>query len=424
VLLLAGGPLAGQPKDPPRAALGKVVSANGSVLERPAGKAKWQALKKNASVYTGDTIVGMPGAMIDSQDGSVRLSLLADLDELSPFPGLESAIILSAPEKKFDFNFTLDRGRVDLTNLKKEGEVRVRARFHDEDWDLTLKEPGTRVVLELYGRWPRGVYWSKDDKKPESPTLALVLVAVKGTVELRHDNRQHAMHAPPGPAIFHWDSVNGESGGPERLEKLPAWTDPDAAPTAIGKRRRAVVRFLEHRLFNHTVEGTITECMGSSDQHYRKAGIILMGATDDLPGLIGALSDAEHHDVRDNAIMTLRHWIGRGPGQDKKLYDALQKDKKYSPVQADQILHLLHSFGLKELGRPETYEALIEYLRHDKLAIRELAEYHLYRLVPEGKKIPYNPTGTKAELDAAYKEWKKLVPDGMLPPKPKDPPKE
>lgn len=418
----AGTPLGGQEK-PARTAVGKVLSPDGSILERPAGETKWRVLKQGDPVYSGDTLVGMPGAVIESKDGAVRLSLLADLDDLSPFPGLESAVILDVPGKKHDFAFTLDRGRVDVINQKKAGEARARVRFHEEDWNLTLKEPKTRVAMEMYGRWPRGIYWNKADDPPESPTLALVLVVVDGAVAVHHGNAEHAMHAPPGPAFLQWDSVVG-ADAPQRLDKLPAWADPDTKPTEVGKRRQANIRKLREGLVAKGLADTIAACLASDDTHVRKTGVVTLGAIDDLPGLIATLDESKHGDTRDDAIMVMRHWIGRGPGQDAKLFAALQKDKKFTPAQADIVLRLLHSFGQKDLARPETYEVLIEFLRHDKLAIRELAEYHIYRLVPEGKKIVYNPAGTKAELETAYKEWKKLVPDGELPKKPKDKPKE
>jgi len=91
-------------------------------------------------------------------------------------------------------------------------------------------------------------------------------------------------------------------------------------------------------------------------------------------------------------------------------------DKRgYSPKHADIVLQLLHSFDDTDLSRPELYEALIAYLKHDKVAVRGLAWWHLTRLVPAGKKIAYNPSAKPEELNAAYEEWKKLVPSGKLP---------
>ena len=100
-----------------------------------------------------------------------------------------------------------------------------------------------------------------------------------------------------------------------------------------------------------------------------------------------------------------------------KLYTFLVEQRKLSPGQAEIIMQLLHNPF--DADQPETYETLINYLRAKQPAIGELARWHLYRLAPAGKDIPYNPAGTAEERDQAFKAWKKLVPDGQLPPKPK-----
>jgi hypothetical protein len=81
------------------------------------------------------------------------------------------------------------------------------------------------------------------------------------------------------------------------------------------------------------------------------------------------------------------------------------------------VLQLLHSpFDPKD---PVTYQTLIAYLQHDRLAIRQLARWHLYRLVPQGAKIAYDPYGTPEQRAKAAREWKELIPDGELPKEPK-----
>jgi hypothetical protein len=64
---------------------------------------------------------------------------------------------------------------------------------------------------------------------------------------------------------------------------------------------------------------------------------------------------------------------------------------------------------------PETYEVLIDYLTHEKIGIRNLAAWHLIRLVPEGKTIGFKPDGTPEENEKAIEAWKKLIPAGKVP---------
>ena len=94
-------------------------------------------------------------------------------------------------------------------------------------------------------------------------------------------------------------------------------------------------------------------------------------------------------------------------------------ERKVPAADAENILQLLHSFSDADLAQPETCEVLIDYLAHARLAIRGLAYWHLYRLVPQGRKFGYNPLDPKDKRDRARAEWKNLVPTGKLPPKPR-----
>ena len=111
----------------------------------------------------------------------------------------------------------------------------------------------------------------------------------------------------------------------------------------------------------------------------------------------------------------LRHWLGRCPGQEQKLYEYLRTTRDFPAVQAQTVLQLLFGFTPDDLREPETFEVLIEYLRHDRPAIRILAEWHLNRIVPQGKAIPFQPDADAETREKTYLAWKKLIPNGKLP---------
>ncbi len=81
------------------------------------------------------------------------------------------------------------------------------------------------------------------------------------------------------------------------------------------------------------------------------------------------------------------------------------------------MLQLLHSPFLAE--EPDSYEILIAYMRHEKLAVRELAWWHLSRLVPEDLRVPYDPASPDAERAKAQAAWKARIPSGTIPTRPK-----
>ncbi len=425
-ILLAIGvlaPLSSQGRGEEHKIVAKMSAIPGAVLHRQGPQKAWRIIKPGEAIVSEDLLVAFPGGPIDSGNAAVRMTLLSDLARVSQYPILESAVILHE-NPDVDLDFTLDRGRVDLTNRKAEGAAHVRVRFRKEIWDITLDEPKTRVALELYGRWPQGVPFSKDvGKSSEEPTADLVLLVLAGDATLKANGNRYALRAPPGPASFHWDSVVGSDAAPQRLEEAPGWARPAAVlmPRSL-KDVTAVLRVVQQRLVEDaTIQSVLAESLDSDNPSARRIAIYGLAALDDIGHLADALTNAKYEDVRDAAVPALRAWIGRAPGQDLQLYNLLIKDKNYTANQAEIVLQLLHSFGETDLARPATYETLIDYLMHDKPAVRQLAIWHLRRLVPAGREVTYNPTASEEDRQRTYEKWKQLVPSGKMPPAPGKP---
>jgi hypothetical protein len=400
------------PNDSKRVAVATLVTDTGTLLRREAPGKPWQVVAKGEKIHTGDMLIGFPGAQADTTNGSIRVTFLTDLDGSSPYPIVETAVVLRESAGA-DLDLVLDRGRVDLEGRKQNGAAKARVQVRKDAWELTL-DKGANIVLELYGRWPAGVHFQKDSSDKYAPTANLVFLVRDGNVHLKHGAFEYAMSAPPGPAIMEWDSTTGLDSAPRRLEKLPPWAA-DMPETDTGKARKAVLDRFRKSIVDKSVGAALDELVNSKDPAERALAVRAMGAVDDLPRLANALRDAKHLDVWDTGVLTLRHWIGRGPGQDQVLYKAMIESGQFTPVEAETIVQLLHSYGEVDLARPETYETLIAYLNHDKLAVRGLAHWHLVRLVPSGKDIGYNPMDPKEKRAEAVQKWRKLVPPGTLP---------
>jgi hypothetical protein len=396
---------------------GTCVSEKGSMLRRAGPDDEWKIVSQNDQLPAGDLIVGLPGAMLDSANGAVRVTLLADLDQNSPYPIKEAAVRLqSAPET--DLALVLDRGRIDLANRKKDGPATVRVRVRNASWDIVLAEPGGEVALELFGRWPPGVPFRKEADAKHEPVADLVILVLKGQVTLKHGGREFAMQAPPGPAMIEWDSISGQDESAQRLEKLPPWASETGEETPEAKSKKAAIERFRQSLTSKSIDESLEEFLKSEDRIDRALAIYVMAALDKLAAIGTAFRETKHPDVLDISIVALRHWIGRGAGQDQILYNRLVEGAKLKPVHAETIMQLLHGFGEVDLGRPETYQTLIDYLDHDLLGIRALAYWHLYRLVPAGRDLGYNPLEAKDNRETAVKKWRALVPRGKVPPRP------
>jgi hypothetical protein len=405
-----------------RVVVARSTSPAATFAARPANSNQFRTLAANADLYSGDLIVSLPGGALASRNGAVAVKALADYDGRSPLPSLETAFTL-ADSKEFDLDLTLDRGRVDLTNARPSGPATARVRFWDQSWKVVLDSPGTRVAVELCGRWPSGARFkpadpSADPARGPAPVATLMLLVAGGTASVDVGGVTLALKAPPGPAELTWNSLTGARPQPLKLEKLPEWADPDAALSPEGKKAAAAVeKFRQARA--ESPAKAVETFLASADPAEQRVALVTLGGLDDLDTLGKSLVSARTPDQWDFGITVLRHWLGRCKGQDQRYYEVLTTTRGYTPAQAKTILQLLFGFSAEDLERPETFEVLTDYLLHEKPAIRNLAAWHLVRLVPQGKSIPYKPDGTQADAEAAHAAWKMLVPQGRLPPPPK-----
>lgn len=401
--------------------VGRLRSPEGTLFARGKPGQDWQTVSAKGDIRASELLVGLPGAVLSTGKGTVELRLLTDLAKNSPYPILESAVVLHASTDA-DLDFTLDRGRVDVTNRKKEGAARVRIHFHDQQWEATLTEPGTRIALELYGRWARGVPFRKEPGPKDVPSADLLFLVRKGQVELKHGDCSHLLSAPPGPALLHWDNRGTPEEAPQKLEKLPDWAATEESDSERVQRIKKTVERLRQEVVKSSPRKAARTFVKSEDPNERATGVIFMGALDDLEGLGEVFTETKYPDVWDRAVIVVRHWLGRRPGQDQILYQRLLDKRGFKPAQAAGVMQLLHSFGEAERAQPELYTTLVRYLDNDVLGIRGLAHWHLVRLVPAGKEIGYNPLDPKEQRDKARAQWKKLIEEkiakGELPPKP------
>jgi hypothetical protein len=405
-----------------RVALAKPAEAGGVLLSREVGKS-WKVVGKDDSISSKDMLLVMPGgrATFATKDKDITISLWGNLP-LSNVPIAESAVILHA-NTDVDLDLTFDRGRLLITNSKEKGEAKVRIRVLEQQWVLDMKEPGTTVALDLVARMPAGSNYSSDPKKAIKPIAEVGCIVSKGTVDFHEAQRMFPMRAPPGPAYVRWDGDPRNNVNATRLQKVPEWIDDGPSFDSIPYVKSVVEKLGQQIGEKQTVEGALAGLMTDAKKAedpkrasmLRGLAIFGFGAVDDIDQLVDEFTDGKTEDAREIAIEALRHWLGRGQGRDTKLYKYLIDTKKFEEKQAEVTIELLYGFEDRQLLQPDTYEVLIAYVKHPRLAVRELAHWHLTRLVPDGNKIKYDPAGGKDEQEKAFKEWKKRVPDGKLP---------
>jgi hypothetical protein len=159
--------------------------------------------------------------------------------------------------------------------------------------------------------------------------------------------------------------------------------------------------------------------------------ILCLGAIDEIKELMNILGRADDLNSPDRliAIASLRHWLDRGPDQERKLFDSknqtglLISGVGYTPGEAQRIMDLLRDPTPDQfLNSKEYYEELAKELANEKVAIAELARWRLGLLaigmfqldLPKLKSFSAaRPSGDRR---AAMQEVLDKINEGRLPP--------
>jgi hypothetical protein len=395
----------------------------GILLERAPEAERWQRTRSESKIHSADRFVSLPGYRSELHlDSQVLLVLWGNVPEQLPLPMFESGVVIHVPPESLDADVTLERGRLVMANRKPMGAAHVRLRFHEEVWDLNL-EPDSEVGVELFGMPMQAAH----AKGGEEPFARLFLFVLKGRAGVKIGYKEYPnLQAPPGLCFLAWDNIGEGTKNPVVMPQLPPeWNNTPPPPQADAMRKasdgmRVALAELNGVMTDKSaVEIKLLEALQSEKQFSRELAVFCLAAIDDIPDVLDGLADEKYLDVRNAAVTSLQHWLGRHKDQYKKMAQLLE-EKKYSPTQVEVMLQLLLGFTREQL-KPETFQYIIQQLNHDKLAVRHLAITFLQQAVPEGVKIGYDAAGPTDLRQRAVEEWKKLVPEGKLPMPPMGP---
>jgi hypothetical protein len=395
----------------------RVQSAAGSFASRPATGTEYRPLPAAADIHSTDRIVAFPAASLGSKNGRIGLAFPGDLMGDAPAPIYDTACILH-PTEEVDLDVTLECGRVIVTNSASEGTATCRLRFWNQTWTIALETPETRLLLDLSSRWPAGTRFQPrkmDRPGSAAPVATALLVILKGQATVDVGGVAMALTAPPGPAELRWDSLHDPPRVARKLEQLPSWADPQRPLTPSA---RALAETFERfrQLYAREPDQALVRFATAKELLPRLVALHVAQALDVLEHLEQTLNAPPTKDEWDLCVTLLRHWIARQPQHDQLLYDFLLTRQQYAPAEGRIFLQLLLGFSDEDLRQAETYQVLLDYLTHDKAALRNLAAWHLLRLLPEAQRFPYKPDGSRDDALRTRDQWKQLLPPQTLPP--------
>jgi hypothetical protein len=403
-----------KPKTPVLSGRDHVASCTkieGALLER--GKdGKLKVLKSGDPILAKTELLGFPKAELTSECKQVKIDLLLYLGDKLP---LGAAAISLNDTAGFNADVILHHGIIGLKSLAAKGNAVVRVSGGDRVWTITLKDPDSAVVVARFGFHEPGTHALKmpgpEKRLVDDPLMHMGILVTKGHVSINTGSSSYEMNAPPGPAMITWDAVKGYDV--QRLQQLPEEVTKFQADE---EKLYKTIAATAAKVVEGDIAKNLTKLVESADSEQRRIAVGGMGAIGDLPGLVSALENPKHQDVREQAIRALRNWMSRDKGHITKLYDYLTKDKKDTAVEGRGIILMLKGFDESDRMEPVTYQLLIEAMDNRPLAMREMAHWHLVRMAPAGKNIAYDAAADEAARRRAVEQWRKLIPPGKLPP--------
>jgi hypothetical protein len=375
------------------------------LLQREPGQPDWKRLPpEKGRISATDTLLMLPGYRGEIRfDSGVHLLLWGNLPELGKLsiPVLESEVTINS-QPGVDLDFTLERGRVLLSNHKKEGPAVVRARFGEEVWEITLHDASSEVGLELLATVVPFVANPSDSQ----PDTEVVLLAFKGENSLRIRNEEYLLQPS---SIVMWDSIDGTFRKPGLLPKLPEWyLAKNLATPASARETSQALENLSRISTTKTLDVALGECLQDNEAAARLLAVRCFAALGDVSALLSALNDDKRPELRAAAVDGLRHLLAASPAIGRDL-ERVAKEKNFTDKQVVAIRQLLQGFQGAQWAEPAVRSTVVDYLLHEKLLIRQLACSLLLRRIPEGQRIGYDAGADLKKRERACEEWRTLT---------------
>lgn len=399
-------PPAEPPPPPPvvKVAAGQYDSdpAKDGPLFRLAGPSDWRPTPAQASVLTGEPLLTLPGMRAElTLANGLRLALCgAQPGEAAPKQGLpfaEASCLLSK-NAEADAELTLEAGRF-LLSRKGDGLAKVKLRFRDADWLVTILHPETEVSLEASGRLAPGA---------ENPDGRFALAVQKGIIEVERGGKKETLREKQGLV---WDSQDPDPAGLGTVREVAMpWVSkkpilaPDVRDGQAAFQKRLNERLAQAGPSLPWIKVACDEALLSRRPTEQQLALQSLAAFGQFGQLVGALDDPERPAVRRAAWEALTQAMGRTPGQLERLRQALLA-RGWSDADAALVVELARGSAQ---GVKPSVEKLLAVMQRPRLALREMAFASLQQLVPL-ERPNFDPAGGLEAREKALEALRKKL---------------
>jgi hypothetical protein len=349
-------------------------------------------------------------SILDIGDGLCRVWVLGG-----------TSVQILAPINNARFGFELREGKLVMRSggSKMPGTeykpLVVALKVGDEVWQLTFRHPETQVGLEIVPGLP-----TRPGEDAKETSYRGGLYVVSGELGFTESvGRQRTLTAGRGIHLGPMDrAVATDTAGfaiRAKAGTVLGWLNPDSRriPTAQGK----VAREFES---DFTPDQPVSASIGTvakTDPNAKVAELAVrtLALTNQYPILAEVLAQVPHEEAVHSAAIGLRAWLPLAPHHggllEKELNTSFPPGTKVLGNEMDDraiVLRLLWGYNAETDARDRrTADQLVQWLDHDRLAIRLLAIDQIHDL--SGQTLHYRAGMPTVERKRIKKEWDTYV---------------
>jgi hypothetical protein len=332
-----------------------------------------------------------------------------------------TSVQLLAPINNSRFGFELGEGRIVMRSggSKMPGTdykpLVVAIKVGEEIWQLTFLRPETQVGLEIVRGFP-----TKPGEDAKETSYRGGLYVVSGELRFTESvGRQRTLTAGRGIHLGPMDrAVATDTSGFAIRAKggtLLSWLNPDSRriPAAQAKLAR---EFEGDFLPDQPVSASIgTVAKNDANAKIAELAVKTLALTNQYPILVEVLAQVKNEEPVHAAANGLRAWLPLAPHHggllEKELNTSFPPGTKVLGTEMDDraiVLRLLWGYNPETDARDRrTADQLVQWLDHDRLAIRLLAIDQIGELA--GQTLHYRAGMPTLERKRIKKEWDVFV---------------
>jgi len=382
------------------------VSPDGIVLHYDPDRAGWYQLPPRSHVFADDAL-----AVPEPFDAQIQLGR-----EKHRLTVMGPAVVgVTDPMKDLPMGINVLRGRVILQPAEANDAagpgaakpVQMMLSIQGTNWHLELTEPDTRCGIEVIPREPRQL---EEDFGTRGWSGSLYVW--NGSVKIIDSAGQAQTLIAPASLLLAADPSSPQTEPSSSLD-LPNWD-----------RRLSTIAQKNARLFadefstdESSAHDALLGLVDSRVYALSRLAVSCLGLVGDYEMMLKVLDRNEHHESRVSAIHNLRTWVNQDPQNRVQLKEAIAA--KFYPEEVDVVYRLIWGYQEEDARSKQTTEQLINWLEHDRLAIRELAWFYVKSLTNRKLELFDTRANPMHRNAAVQKIRRQIEKDGtLLPPLP------